>query len=312
MTCLILGANGQVGKAFAALRPGALALTRAEADLSHAGFISQLDKRVGDTHITAVLNAAAYTQVDKAEGEGKDEAFRVNAEAVGELAVWCARRDLPLVHFSTDYVFDGQGRTPWRETDAPRPLGAYGESKRRGEDAIANAGGHHLIFRTSWVYDAYGKNFLNTMLRLFAEKETLKVVSDQIGAPTYAPQLAEAALGALEKAVAMPEFPSGIYHLCNSGETSWHGFAQAIFTLARSYDSGIKCHSILPIPSSEYPTPARRPSNSRLDCTKAREVFEIRMPDWNDGLSACIKEKYGNRGLQDSRPEDHSPEGTRR
>jgi dTDP-4-dehydrorhamnose reductase len=303
MTCLILGANGQVGRAFSELLAGrALALTREGANLADPAFISQLDSRAGALAITAVLNAAAYTQVDKAEGEGEKEAFRVNAEAVGELGAWCARRDIPLLHFSTDYVFNGKGDEPWRETDATGPLGAYGESKLRGEEAIRQSGCRHLIFRTSWVYDSEGKNFFNTMLRLFKEKDELKVVSDQVGAPTYAPHLAASALAGLDKALAEAEFPSGIYHLCHGGETSWHGFASRILELARTKDSGIRCRSILPIPSSEYPTPARRPLNSRLDCAKAREVLGLIMPQWQDGLAACINEKYGHTGLQNSRP----------
>lgn len=305
---LILGKDGQLGRALEkALGGRAVAFGRDEADLRDADFVSRLEAPAFKYPLQAVINAAAYTQVDRAESEDKSEAFRVNAEAPGELAAWCAAKNLPLVHYSTDYVFDGSGDRPWRETDAPRPINAYGESKLAGERAVAAAGGRHLIFRTSWVYDARGENFFTTMLRLFGEKESLKIVSDQFGAPTYAPHLAAATQAALGKAFALPEFPSGIYHLCGAGETSWHGFAQAIFALATSADSGEKswvtCQRIDPIPSSGYPLPARRPLNSRLDCARARDRLGVSLPHWQAGLKECFAEKYGNSKLRDTGPQ---------
>ncbi len=295
---LILGKRGQVGKALAdILGADALVASTQGVDLAAADVAGQLDRVAHGYSIEAVINAAAYTQVDKAEKE-KDAAFRINAEAVGEIALWCKARNIPLVHFSTDYVFDGSGTHARREDEPAAPLNAYGQGKLAGEKAVQQAGCDHLIFRTSWVYDAYGSNFFNTMLRLFKEKDSLDVVSDQTGAPTYAPHLARAVAKALRQAKDKERFPSGIYHLCGDGETSWYGFAQLIFTLARSRDSGIRCGRIKPIPSSNYPTPAKRPLNSRLDCSKAMENLGVGLPDWKAGLAECIEEKYGRTELQ--------------
>jgi dTDP-4-dehydrorhamnose reductase len=303
---VILGRNGQLGGALAAqLGARALAFGRDEINFCNHEFVKKLEALTRDLPISAVINASAYTQVDKAEGEGRQEAFRVNHAAVAELAAWCAVRDLPLVHFSTDYVFDGSGEEPHREDEPVQPLNAYGESKLAGERAIEEAGGRFLIFRTSWVYDARGKNFFNTILRLLREKEELDIVFDQVGAPTYAPHLAKAILSALTAAFAMPKFPTGIYHLCGGGETSWYGFALMIFALARSRDSGekslVKCQHIQPIPSSDYPLPAKRPLNSRLNCSRARLTFGVALPHWETGLRESFNEKYGHSGLHDRR-----------
>lgn len=291
----ILGAGGQVGRGWTALLGhAALPLSRAAVDLARPGWTDVLEAALAGRAPRAIINAAAATRVDAVESEkGRAEAFRVNAEAVGELARWCAARALPLVHYSTDYVFDGRLNRPYRENDATAPLNGYGRSKRAGEEAVIAAGGRFLIFRTSWVYDAYGHNFVTTIRRLLREKDTLRVVDDQIGAPTYAPHLAAASYAALTHALAAPVFPSGIYHLCAAGETSWHGFAKAIFTLARSRDSGIRCTRIDPIPTAEYPTPAARPLNSRLDCSKAAHAFDVRIPAWEEGLKECVTEIYG-------------------
>lgn len=301
---LVLGKDGQLGRALAAaLGLRALAAGRQEVDLAGDDFIARLDRFTQGAAIRCVINAAAYTQVDKAEGEGKAEAFRVNAQAVGALAGWCKARNVPLVHYSTDYVFDGSGATP-RSEDAPTaPLNCYGESKLEGERLLTASGCDYLIFRTSWVYDAKGKNFFNTMLRLFSERETLKVVADQVGAPTYAPHLAAASLAALETALATASFPSGIYHLAGAGEVSWHGFAQAIFALATSDGFGqkllLRCTRIDAITTAEYPLPAKRPLNSRLDCTRAKQVLGVAMPHWRDGLRECMTEAYGRSALPD-------------
>jgi len=313
---LILGKNGQLGRALTVqLGAQAIAASRKDIDLASPDFISMLEHFVAEKKIRAVFNAAAYTQVDKAENEGRKEAFRVNAKAVGELAAWCKARHLPLVHYSTDYVFDGSGSEPRKEEASTLPLGAYGASKREGEELVAASSADYLIFRTSWVYDAQGKNFFNTMLRLFGERESLKIVNDQIGAPTYAPQLANASIQALNAALALPRFPSGIYHLAAAGETSWYGFAQAIFTLARSHDSvqksQLRCVRIDPITTSEYPLPAKRPLNSRLDCSKARNVLGVSMPDWKAGLTECFKEKYASTGMPNSGAQNH-PAGSLR
>ncbi len=290
MTWLLLGSGGQLGRALAA-QDNVIALGRAEADLLQPGFVDTLRQR----GLSGVINAAAYTAVDEAEGEGRTEAWRVNAEAVGELAAWCAKAGVPLVHFSTDYVFDGALTRPYREDDVANPLNVYGKSKRAGEEEIIRSGCAYAIFRTSWLYDAYGANFFTAMLRLFAQKESVSVVSDQIGAPTYAPHLAAAVI----KALSRTEFPAGVTHLCSGGETSRHGFAQAIFALARSRDSGIRCNRVEAILSAAYDAPALRPENSRLDCAKAAVSLGISMPHWEEGLVACVDEYYGHRTLQD-------------
>lgn len=291
---VILGAGGQVGRAWTSLLGTcALPLSRVDVDLSQAQFLSSLEAKIAAEKPTVIINAAAYTQVDQAEGVGNTEAFRVNAEAVGELASWCAAKKIPLVHYSTDYVFDGSGHSARNESAETHPLNAYGQSKLAGEKAMIASGANYLILRTSWVYDAQGKNFFNTMLRLFSEKEQVNVVDDQMGAPTYAPQLVSASYKMVKKALEMTGFPRGIYHLCHRGETSWHGFAQAIFALARTRDSRIRCTQVNPIPSSAYPTLAMRPRNSRLDCTKTYTQFLLEMPRWEEGLQAAMDEKYG-------------------
>jgi dTDP-4-dehydrorhamnose reductase len=284
---LVIGSGGQLARALKSLQPDALFLDRARADLSHPQSLSQALEGY-DPY--ALINAAAYTQVDNAE---KEEALAttVNAESPAVMAAYCARRRIPFVHFSTDYVFDGSGDAPWKENDSTAPLNAYGRSKLAGERAVAHAGGKHLIFRTSWVYDAEGKNFLNTILRLASDREELRIINDQFGAPTYAPHLAGGALAALEKAMRRPEFPSGVYHLCNQGVTTWHGFASLIVEHARRLDKPVKVKTITPIPAREYPLPAARPHNSRLDCARALSMFGVSLPDWRDGVAQCMERK---------------------
>ena len=284
----ILGAQGQVGRAALNIlgTESSIALSRNQADLCRVSLLLEaLEKYNPD----AVFNAAAYTQVDLAEKEA-ELARNINSEAPAALARWCAKRDIPFVHFSTDYVFSGEGTTPWREEDRIAPLSIYGQTKAEGEKAIQEAGGRFLIFRTSWVYDAHGKNFLNTMLKLGKDRETLKIVNDQYGAPTFAPDLAGGALEALTQSLEMSSFPSGIYHLCNEGETTWYQFAQAIFDLAKERGIPLKIQELIPIPSSEYPTPARRPQNSRLSTEKFYTTFGFRLPSWQNGLEMCIRE----------------------
>jgi dTDP-4-dehydrorhamnose reductase len=282
---IILGKNGQVGGALAqCMGAEALAYGSSDINLLQPDFTDKLTVVAEKNEIRTLINAAAYTHVDKAESE-PDIAMHINGEAVGALAHWCRKHDVTLVHYSTDYVFDGSGTQAHKEEDKVLPLSVYGKSKLRGEELIAASGAEHIIFRTSWVYDIEGINFVNTMRKLFKEREELKIVSDQLGAPTYAPHLARATLEAISHASAAGRFPEGIYHLCGAGETSWYEFAQAIFALACVHESGIKCASILPIKTSEYPTPAKRPLNSRLDCTKAADILGVNMPHWKDGLS---------------------------
>jgi dTDP-4-dehydrorhamnose reductase len=235
-----------------------------------------------------VINAAAYTQVDRAETEER-LALTVNGEAPGLIAQWCAERAIPFVHFSTDYVFPGSGDRPWTEEDQPAPINAYGRTKLEGERRVAAAGGAWLIFRTSWVYDASGRNFVTTMLALGQERDTLRIVADQHGAPTYAPQLAAAVIAALDRARGMPVFPSGTYHLCNTGSTTWHGFAEAIFARAAADGMVLSVTSVEPIASASYPSPAQRPANSRLNTDKARKLLDVSMPSWQCGLARCMR-----------------------
>lgn len=287
-TLLVIGKTGQVARALKAeLGDGAIFLGREELDLAQP---EKVAATLAAYSPTAIINAAAYTLVDKAESE-EALATAINATSVGEVAAFCAARGIPLVHYSTDYVFAGNGETPWKETDATGPLSAYGRSKLAGEQAIAASGCKHLILRTSWVYDADGKNFVNTMLRFGAEREEMKVVADQFGAPSYAPHLAQATLAALANAQALHAFPSGIYHFCNAGVTSWHGFAQAIFNAARALGLPVAVKNLLAITTAEYPTPAARPANSRMDCSKLKQVVSVTLPDWQDGLNACMEHK---------------------
>ncbi|HEY3997898.1 MAG TPA: dTDP-4-dehydrorhamnose reductase, partial [Candidatus Xenobia bacterium] len=259
---VVLGSTGQVGRAcIEILGNDGRGLSRAEADMSRVGDVLE---RLELLRPDAVVNASAYTAVDKAEEE-EELATDINGRAPGVLAAWCAARDIPLVHYSTDYVFDGKVERPWRETDAVHPLNAYGRSKLAGEVSVAAAGGRFLIFRTSWVYDATGRNFVKTMARLGQEKDSLRVVDDQVGAPTYAPHLAALSLQAVRQAMASSRFRSGIYHLCHAGETSWFGFAQAIFEGLRSRGVALRVQRLETISTREYGGPTIRPLNSRLD-----------------------------------------------
>ena len=284
---LLFGTTGQLARSFLDLLPPTQvrAVSRSEADFSDP---KSCIKILNEYAPTSVINANAYTKVDLAEKE-PESAFQVNAYTPGEIHRWCTSQDVPLIHFSTDYVFSGEGTLPWKESDPIQPLNRYGESKAEGEKIIQSLGGKFLIFRTSWVYAQEGQNFLRSMLRLGKERETLQIVSDQVGAPTYAPDLARGALECLQKAAWLEKYPSGIYHLCNSGETSWFHFAEEIFRLAKIRGHHFKLKEMKKISSVEYPTPARRPLNSRLDTTKAQEVFDVRLPDWKKSLETCIE-----------------------
>jgi dTDP-4-dehydrorhamnose reductase len=282
---VVLGAGGQVGRALTTeLGSSAVPLTRADLDLNDvAGAVQKLE----EVEPSALINAAAYTNVDKAESE-TDVAFRINGDAAGFLARWCRQKQVPFLHFSTDYVFSGAGDRPWTEDDAVSPLNAYGRSKLDGERKIAASGGQWLVLRTSWVYDDSGRNFLTTMLRLGAERESLAVVNDQWGAPTYAAHLAKAALAVLSAATAQDYFPSGIYHVCNAGQTTWYEFASAIFDRARSEGRSLKLRTLIPVSSAEYPTVAHRPTNSRLNMDRLRMNMGICMESWQAGLMECM------------------------
>ena len=286
MKILLTGANGQVGwelrRSLSTLGQVVAVDSRAM-DLADPAAIRRV---VAEVQPRIIVNPAAYTAVDKAESE-PDLAHKVNAEAPGILAEAAAQSGTLLVHYSTDYVFDGSGDAPWQEEAATGPLNVYGATKLAGELAIAASGCRHLIFRTSWVYGGRGSNFLLTMQRLMAERPALKIVADQIGAPTWCRSLADATAQVLAQ-VSSPgrgadkPVPWGVYHMTNGGETSWHGFAEAIRDLA-----GLACE-LSPIPSSDYPPPARRPLNSRLDNGKLARVFGIRLPDWQTALKLFL------------------------
>ncbi len=243
-----------------------------------------------------IVNAAAHTAVDKAESE-PDLVRTINALAPGVLADEAEKLGAWLIHYSTDYVFDGSGTTPRKETDPTGPLGVYGLTKLEGEQAVARCT-RHLIFRTSWVFAARGANFAKTMLRLAKERDQLKVIADQIGAPTGAELLADVTAHAIRTVKTMPDGQklAGLYHLAAAGETSWHGYAQFVIERAQALGETLKAgpNNVLPITTADYPTPAQRPANSRLDTTKLRTTFGLHLPDWKDGVRRMLVEMLGS------------------
>lgn len=285
---LLTGCDGQVGWALArSLAPfgDVTATSRVELDLTSDTSIRQA---VRGTHPHLIVNAAAYTAVDKAESE-PELAQRINADAVATLAGEARAIGAAMIHYSTDYVFDGEKAAPYIEHDATNPLGVYGCTKLAGEQALINAGIPHLILRTSWVYDARGKNFLRTILKVAAEKPELRIVDDQIGAPTWSRDIAEAtALAARKWLTGDREGLSGIYHLTAAGETTWYGLAVEVLRLRVMTAPSNKFAHLIPIPTSQYRTPAARPRNSRLDCGKLQQVFNIRLPEWKSSLAEVI------------------------
>ena len=285
MKILISGHTGQVAQALqhALADHQLLSLGRQVFDLEQPASLRETILR---ERPQLLINAAAYTAVDLAEQE-PERAFAINAEAPGAMARACAELGIPLIHYSTDYVFDGSKNGAYHESDATHPLGVYGASKLAGEQAVAASGCEHLILRTSWVYSRQGRNFLLTMQRLLQEREELKVVNDQIGAPTWAGSIA-AASAELIQAWQQGNRHWGTYHLTNQGQTSWFGFAQAIAEHLRA--AGKPCARLLPIPSSDYPTPARRPLNSCLDGTRLAHDWNLRLADWRQALQQCLSE----------------------
>ncbi|HWB46464.1 MAG TPA: dTDP-4-dehydrorhamnose reductase [Hyphomicrobiaceae bacterium] len=231
-----------------------------------------------------VVNAAAYTAVDTAESDA-DRAFAVNRDGAGRIAAAASAAGVPFIHISSDYVFDGSKSMPYVEEDDPHPLGVYGQSKLEGEHAVRDAHPDAVVLRTSWVYSPYGHNFLKTMLGLAATRETVSVVDDQYGTPTAAPDLASAILD-LAQSILRDGSKSGVYHLTSAGSTTWYGFAAAIFDGWK--ERGHRVPALRRIRTSEYPTPTRRPANSRLDCTKIHRMYGIRLPDWRDSLGECL------------------------
>ncbi|MBF8748221.1 dTDP-4-dehydrorhamnose reductase [Pseudomonas putida] len=286
MKVLVCGRNGQVAQALQA-ELGGLGelhlLGREQLDLAQP---EALREPLRELAPDLIINAAAHTAVDQAEHE-TELAFAINAESPRVLAEEAARLGVPLIHYSTDYVFDGDKPAPYTEDDAPNPLGVYGRSKLAGEQAIAAVGGEHLILRTSWVYSLHGRNFLLTMQRLLQEKPELRIVCDQIGAPTWASTIAFSTRALIERWQNGQAGAWGTYHLTAQGETSWFGFAQAIGEQLKA--RGLPCAELLPIPSSEYPTPARRPLNSRLDCSRLAREWQVSQPHWQQALIDCLK-----------------------
>lgn len=289
---LLIGANGQVGWELRRTLATLGDVIPASLEGEYGPTIDLLDpaslaRLVQDTSPDAVVNAAAYTAVDKAETD-RAIAQRINADAVGELGAMLAERGTPIVHYSTDFVFSGNLDRPYREDDAPGPLNVYGETKLAGEQALLSSGARVLIFRTSWVYGIRGANFLLTMLRLLKERDELRIVDDQIGSPTWSRMLASATALVLYRVLRGEldlEKVGGLYHLTGSGQVSWYGFASAILE-----NAGLDA-SLIPIPSSEYPAPARRPLYSVLDNGLFQQTFGLAMPDWRLSLKQCLDEK---------------------
>ena len=291
---LLLGKNGQVGwELQRSLAPLGEVIALDARSLDYCGDFTNLDGLAQTIRAIApdvIVNAAAHTAVDKAESE-PELARTINALAPAVLANEAKRIGAWLVHFSTDYVFDGSGETPRLETDATAPLSVYGETKLAGENAIVASGCQHLIFRTSWVYAARGGNFAKTMLKLAQERDALKVINDQIGAPTGADLLADVTAHAIRKALVSPEV-SGLYHLVASGETSWHGYASFVIEHARQAGVEIKVEAdaIQAVPTSSFPTPAKRPLNSRLSTKKLQNSFDLVLPSWQSGVTRLLTE----------------------
>ncbi len=290
MKIVLLGSNGQVGwelqRALAPLGE-VLALDRDRADLSQPEQVAAMVRAAAPA---VVVNAAAYTAVDKAETEA-GLAQTINAEAPGAIARACADTGAWLLHYGSDYVFGGGSSRPWREDDATAPLSAYGRSKRDGEVAIRASGCRHLILRTSWVYGARGANFAKTMLRLAAERDRLTVIDDQVGAPTGAELLADLSAQLLPRVHAQAEL-GGTYHVAAAGEVSWHGYARHVIALARLLGLALRVadEAIVPIATRDWPTPATRPLNSRLDTKKLRATFGLHLPPWQHGVERMLRE----------------------
>ncbi len=293
MRLLIAGAQGQLARAMIELAPSAsdvtaFAVGRPALDLT--GPASVL-KTLADFKPDVIVNAAAYTAVDKAESE-PDAAMALNADGPARLAEAAGKMGASLIHISTDYVYDGTKATPYVEDDPTAPLGAYGRSKLAGEVAVRAATPRHVILRTAWVHSPFGANFVKTMLRLAADRPELRVVNDQIGSPTYAPHLAEAILAVARRVTTDPATaPWGTYHAAGSGAVTWCGFAREIMRV--SAERGGPSASVTGITTADYPTPARRPANSRLDCTRLREAFGVALPPWQEGVAACVARLQG-------------------
>lgn len=289
MRLVVTGLTGQVVSALVELGAGVpdlvvLPVGRPQLDLANP---SDVEGVLRQLRPDVVVNAAAYTAVDKAESEA-DLAMQVNAAGAGAVAAATAALGVPVVHLSTDYVFDGTKPAPYVETDPVAPVSVYGRSKRAGEEAVAAAQPDHAILRTSWVYASEGRNFVRTMLRLAADRPEVTVVGDQQGAPSYAPDIAAAVAGIARNLLVEPGRADlrGIFHMCGGGATTWAGFAEEIFSLSAA--RGGPAAAVRAITTAEYPTAATRPANSRLDCGKLKAAHGVALPDWRDALARCM------------------------
>lgn len=287
----IIGTNGQLGKALLHRSLGddvaIEAFGRATCDITDENSVEQGLK---NKSLDLVVNAAAYTAVDQAEKE-PERAYAANAQGPAHLASFCARQSIPLIHISTDYVFDGTKTIPYREDDALAPLGVYGESKAQGEENVRRLLARHIIIRTAWLYSATGHNFVKTMLRLGRENPVLKVVDDQHGCPTSAADLADAIWHVVMAIRRNDQSCWGTYHYCNQGETTWYGLAQSVFERARAYSGyTLQVKQLLPIPTSAYPTPARRPVYSVLNCDLIQSTFQMKIRNWHYALYDTMDE----------------------
>ena len=292
MKLLVIGNNGQLG--WEICRQGEerkidlIPIDYPKIDITNKADLTDI---LSPIDFDILINCAAYTAVDKAESE-HELAYAVNRDGPSFLAEICADKNTPLIHVSTDYVFSGNNEGCNLETDLVEPLGVYGKSKSEGEDRVRSVLDSHLILRTSWLYGVHGLNFVKTMLKLGKEREEIKVVADQYGCPTFAADLAEAILDIVSQYNNGNEITWGTYHFCGSGSTTWHGFASKIFEIAKSYDQ-LKVENVIPIKTSEYPTPAERPKNSVMDCSLLQGCFNIHPHLWEDSLKIMLKRYYG-------------------
>ncbi|RUA02139.1 MAG: dTDP-4-dehydrorhamnose reductase [Deltaproteobacteria bacterium] len=298
MKLLVIGANGQLGWALGEKgKKSGFNLERVDLPDFNITDKVNVSRQVEKSDPDLVINASAYTAVDKAESES-ELAFAVNAKGPAYLAEACATRGIPMIHVSTDYVFDGEKKTPYLESDPVSPLGVYGKSKAAGDDAIRNQLSSHVIIRTAWLYGTHGQNFVKTMLRLGKERKALRVVADQHGCPTYAADLADAILIISRHILNGSHDQWGTYHYCGQGSTTWHGFAEEIFNIAGTLIP-LKVRKTEPVSTDDYPTPTRRPANSVLDCRRIREKFGIRTRPWKESLAEMLKILLSGEGRLD-------------
>lgn len=285
---LVIGSKGQMGRALAeVLGDRAIVIGSSQLDLTKTDSIAKI---LQNYNPSAVINAAAYTMVDKAESE-REAAHQLNALAPEIIAKFCREKDIPFVHYSTDYVYSGNGTHFMTEEEPYGPMNHYGVTKLEGDRRVEAVGGKFLIFRICWVYDAVGKNFVNTILRLAGENKEFAIVNDQFGAPTFSGDIAQATVDCLNQAMKSATFPSGIYNLCNAGYTNWCEYAGTIVEKAKNLGASLKVEKVLSKTTAEYVTAAKRPSNSRLSTEKLRCIFGLSMPSWQDSLEKVLKEK---------------------